>query len=181
MKDRYQMEAPRRARSAPFLRRSLGHGLAFDMQRRRPQVRLDVAHVGVFWNLDVGLEPLPRTLPGRMLRAHVRAGCVQSSMRQSHFPLRRRVGLDDGELRPVVGPGVSVWRAVAQEAVGVAAAAGGWARRERRLARHGCCPVGVRCLLWLCEVLLLRLTASGVRDCVRRFATVRAKPSVSKH
>ena len=24
-------------------------------------------------------------------------------------------------------------------------------------------------MLWLCEVLLLRLTASGVRDCVRRF------------
>ena len=36
-------------------------------------------------------------------------------------------------------------------------------------------------MLWLCEVLLLRLTAFGVRICVRRFATVRAKPSVSKH
>ena len=57
-----------------------------------------------------------------MLRPDVRAGCVQSSMRQSHFPLRRRVGLDDGELRAVVGPGVLWW--IAQKPMGVAAAAG---------------------------------------------------------
>ena len=96
-----------------------------------------------------------------MLGPHVRARGVQSSVREPYFSLRSGARFDDGELGTIMGPGVSVWRAVAQEAVGVAAAAGRWFGGERRL-------------LGLCEVLLLRLTAFGVRVCVRRFATVRA-------
>ena len=161
------------------------------MQRRRPQVRLDVAHVGIWVGLDVICEPLPRTLPGRMLRPDVRARCVQSSMRQSHFPLRRRVGLDDGELRAVVGPGVSVWRAVAQETVGVAAAAGGWSRdvsvvlRDMGAARLGCgaCCGCVRFYNGsgvLCRVRSTLRQRFGQNLVCRNTSLYRRVPSVSK-